>query len=75
MIANPATIVLAIDTANALLSVSVNALMAVQKYNTLIATARAEDRDITDEELAAIRVENRALTDDVLSMLGGDDEI
>ena len=54
---------------NGLLSLSINALLATQKYQLLIQTARSEGREISDEELAALRAENRALTENVLARL------
>lgn len=72
MIVNPANIILAIDATNALISVTMNALAAVQQYQTLIATARAEDRDISDEEISEIRLRNQAATEDVLGLLQDD---
>lgn len=72
MIVNPANIILAIDATNALISVTMNALAAVQQYQTLIATARAEDRDISDEEIGEIRSRNQAATEDVLGLLQDD---
>jgi hypothetical protein len=70
---NPATLILAIDATNALITVATNSLLAAQKYQTLIATARAEGRDITEAEINELRVANQDLTADVLSMLQGVD--
>jgi len=59
----------AIGIINGLLSLSINALLATQKYQLLIQTARREGREISDEELAALRAENQALTESVLARL------
>jgi hypothetical protein len=59
----------AIDAVGSLLALSINALRATQQYQLLIETARREGREISDEELAALRVENQALTDSVLVKL------
>jgi len=61
---------IAIDAINGLLALSINALLATQQYQALIEAARREGREISDEELAALRAENQALTDSVLAKLG-----
>ena len=65
----PKTVV-AINAASALVSVALNGLIAAQKYQTIIATARAEGRDVTDEELATLKTESEALTTTTLANLG-----
>lgn len=59
----------AIGLINGLLSLSINALQATQKYQALIEKARAEGREISDMELAGLRSENQALTDRLLAKL------
>ena len=59
----------AIDVVSGLLALSINALQATQQYQLLIETARREGREISDEELFAMRRENQALTDSVLAKL------
>ena len=59
----------AIETINGLLALTINALLATQQYQALIETARREGREISDEELAALRAENQTLTDSVLSKI------
>lgn len=41
----------ALTVVDALLSISVNAAIASQKYNALVSLARSETREITDDEL------------------------
>lgn len=59
----------AIGIINGLLSLSINALLSTQQYQLLIETARREGREISDEELAALRTKNQVLTDSVLAKL------
>lgn len=59
----------AIEAINGLLALSINALLATQQYQVLVETARREGREISDQELAALRAENQALTDSVLAKL------
>ena len=59
----------AIETINGLLALTINALLATQQYQALIETARREGREISDEELAALRAENQTLTNSVLSKI------
>lgn len=63
-------VIVAIEATNALISVAMNGLIAAQKYQALITTARAEGRDVTDEELAALKAESDALTSATLANLG-----
>lgn len=44
----------ALAMVDALLSISVNAAIASQKYNAMVSLARSETREITDEELAQL---------------------
>ena len=44
----------AVEAANGLLSLAVNSLVAMQKINTVLAKAQAENRDITEEEWASV---------------------
>jgi len=62
--------VLAIQATNALLSVALNSMVAAQKYQQLVLTARAEGREVTTEELAALKAESDALTEQTLANLG-----
>lgn len=64
----------ALEIINVLISVSTNALQSIQKYNDLIAKAQAEGRDITDDELAALKAESDALTAETLANLDGSPE-
>lgn len=41
----------ALTVVDALLSISINAAIASQKYNALVSLARSETREITDDEL------------------------
>ena len=59
----------AIETINGLLALTINALLATQQYQALIETARREGREISDEELAALRAENQTLTNSVLAKI------
>lgn len=61
--------ILAIEAASALITLSINGLIAAQKYQALIVKARAEDREITDEELATLKAQSDALTKEVLASL------
>ena len=54
-----------------LLETASNATLMIQKINALIAAARAEGRDITLEELAALKEDNQELTEEVLALLRG----
>ena len=47
-------ILTAVEAANGLLSLAVNSLVAMQKINTVLAKAQAENRDITEEEWASV---------------------
>ena len=49
----------------------VNAIMQLQGYQDLIETARSEGRDVSDEELAALKAQSDALTQQVLDTLQG----
>ena len=44
------TVLTAVEATNALLSLAVNSMVAMQKINTIISKAQAEGRDITPEE-------------------------
>ena len=63
------TTIIAIEAASALITLAINGLVAAQKYQTLIVQARAEDREISTEELDALRQESIAITDDVIKLL------
>lgn len=64
-------VLIGIQIALALLEGATNATVAVTKMNVAINTARAEGREITLDELAAIAEANNALTDEVLALLKG----
>lgn len=50
-----ANVIVAIEVANSLLQLANNATSMAIKINGMIAQARAEDREISDEELAQAR--------------------
>ena len=60
---------LAKDAASAAITLALELLIASQKWTLLHNTAEAENRDISDAELAMLRAENQKLTDDVLRKL------
>lgn len=64
------TTLTAIQITNALVTVALNGLIAAQKYNTLIQKAHAEGREITLDELSALKAESTKLTNEVLEKLG-----
>lgn len=66
----PGTIA-AVEATNALITVLLNGMVAAQKYQSLIAQAHAEGRDVSDDELAALKAESDALSKDVLAKLAG----
>lgn len=59
----------AIQITNALVSVALNGLIAAQKYNSLLAKAASEGREISLDELKTLQDESKALTDEVLEKL------
>ena len=66
----------AIGVINGLLSLSINALLATQQYQALIEAARREGREISDQELAALRAElsMRAASDELRHLVGDEPE-
>jgi len=52
-----------------LLSAGINYLLQKQKVDAVIATARAEGREVTPEELDALKVERDKLADEVNGLL------
>lgn len=58
-----------ITAINLLLDLVINSTEAVRRYQAMIEKARAEGRDVSDEELAAIQAESQTLTDSVLADL------
>lgn len=52
-----------------LTSIATETMLAIQKYNALMAKAAAEGREVTQDELDALRAENQALTDSVVDKL------
>lgn len=59
----------AINAASALVTLAINSLTAAQRYNDLVSTARAEGREVSDEELAKLQTENVELTEETLALL------
>lgn len=53
----------------ALLDLTINTLIAYQNARQIIDRARAEGRDVSDEELAAIKGDSEAKTKEVLAVL------
>lgn len=62
---------IAIQSAEILVTLAINSMLGIQKYQAAIANARAEERDITDAELQELQDANRALTDEVVGLLRG----
>lgn len=52
-----------------LLSAGINYLLAKQKVDATIATARAEGREVTPEELADLKAERDRLFDETIAAL------
>jgi hypothetical protein len=63
------TVVVAVQIISALLTAATNAITAAQKFQGIVETARAEGREITDAELAALKAESDALTRQTLDAL------
>ena len=62
-------ILLATQIVSGIVSGILNSALAAQEYQLIISTARAEDREITDDELAELRADNQELTESVLAKL------
>ena len=62
-------ILVAVQILNALISTASNGLLAAQKFSLIIDTARREGRDITKEELDALKAESDAATKALLEAL------
>lgn len=61
----------AVQIVNGLLSLTINAIAAAQRYGALVEQARAEGRDITEAELAEMRAESHRLTQESDAALDG----
>lgn len=59
----------AVAVINGALSLAANSIMAAQRYQALVERARLEGRQITDDELAAMRAESDRLTKERLAEL------
>lgn len=66
----PAGILAAIELIAALTPIIQHADSAVADIIALIKKAQAEDRDISDEELAGLQASSHAATDELLAALG-----
>ena len=62
-------VALAIAIINSLFTAAMNAMIAIRRYQELVAKAQAEGRDISDEELAALKAQSDKMTDDILKRL------
>jgi len=60
---------LAAQALSAVLTTVTQATAMAMEINTTINTARAEGRDVTDEEIAALQAENDRLEGEVLAAL------
>lgn len=56
----------ALGVALDLLNAAINLTMQLQKVSDMIATAKAEGRDLTDEELASLKADRLAARKDAL---------
>jgi len=54
---------------NTLITTIMNALIAIRRYQELVAKAEKEGRDITDDELAALKEDSHKMTDEILKRL------
>ena len=54
---------------NTLFTTIMNALIAIRRYQELVAKAEKEGRDITDDELAALKEDSHKMTDEILKRL------
>jgi hypothetical protein len=54
---------------NTLFTTIMNALIAIRRYQELVAKAEKEGRDITDDELAALKADSHKMTDEILKRL------
>lgn len=64
-------VLLAIQAGNALIALAQQALAASAQYNELVGKAQSEGRDISDEELAALKAESDRVTEEVIAKLRG----
>ena len=54
---------------NTLFTTIMNALIAIRRYQELVSKAEKEGRDITDDELAALKADSQKMTDEILKRL------
>ena len=54
---------------NTLFTTIMNALIAIRRYQELVSRAEKEGRDITDDELAALKADSHKMTDEILKRL------
>lgn len=65
----------AMKSIDALISVSTNAIMAAQKWNEIAQKAKKENRDITNDEIAALKAQSDALTEKAIAILKGSNNV
>jgi acetolactate synthase small subunit len=63
---NPQTILLALT----IIEFAANKAVALAEYKAIVEVARAEGRDVSDEELKAMADRNKVKLDAVLQLLG-----
>lgn len=63
--------ILAFQIVDGLMSLAIQSMTAAQAAQAVIGAARAEDRDLTDAEMADIKAASHALTHEVLAKLKG----
>ena len=66
-------ILLAVNAASAATTLAINLMEAASKYNRLVTRASAEERDISEEELAELKVTSDAVTKRALEAFGSPD--
>jgi hypothetical protein len=59
----------AVTAISTLLTAATNAILAAQRFQALVEAARTEGRDISDDELAALKLESEGLTQQTLDLL------
>lgn len=60
-----------IQLINLLVGMSITSLEAVRRFQSVVEKARAEGRDISDEELADLAAETKRMKDQTLDLLTG----
>ena len=60
----------AIEIVSVLIQAGMQAFTAAQKYNNAVKQARNEGRDVTDDELMAMKATSDKMTDDIMKKLG-----